>query len=106
MTNVDERGIAYTIRSVFVIDPRKIIRVILAYPASTGRNTMELLRIVDSLQACDRWGVETPANWRPGEDVIVGKGIEDEEAMELFGGLRVVKPYLRFVRIPKEGEGL
>ena len=64
-TNVNEKGIAFTIRSVFVIDPKKTIRTILSYPASTGRNTAEVLRIVDSLQTGDKHKVTTPINWLP-----------------------------------------
>lgn len=66
-TNVDQKGIAFTIRSVFVIDPKKTIRLILSYPASTGRNTAEVLRVVDSLQTGDRQRVTTPINWVPGQ---------------------------------------
>lgn len=65
-TNVDQKGIAFTIRSVFIIDPKKTIRTILSYPASTGRNTAEVLRIVDSLQTGDKHKVTTPINWIPG----------------------------------------
>ena len=65
-TNVDSKGIAFTIRSVFIIDPKKTIRTILSYPASTGRNTAEVLRIVDSLQTGDKHRVTTPINWIPG----------------------------------------
>lgn len=65
-TNVDAKGIAFTIRSVFIIDPKKTIRTILSYPASTGRNTAEVLRIVDSLQTGDKHRVTTPINWLPG----------------------------------------
>lgn len=66
-TNVDQKGIAFTIRSVFIIDPKKTIRTILSYPASTGRNTAEVLRIVDSLQTGDNHRVTTPINWVPGK---------------------------------------
>lgn len=66
-TNVDSKGIAFTIRSVFIIDPKKIIRLILSYPASTGRNTAEVLRVVDSLQTGDKHRITTPINWVPGE---------------------------------------
>jgi len=66
-TNVDAKGIAFTIRSVFVIDPKKTIRTILSYPASTGRNTAEVLRIVDSLQTGDKHRITTPINWVPGK---------------------------------------
>lgn len=65
-TNVDSKGLAFTIRSVFIIDPSKKIRLILSYPASTGRNTAEVLRVIDSLQTGDRHKVTTPINWVPG----------------------------------------
>lgn len=65
-TNVDEKGIAFTIRSVFIIDPAKKIRLTLSYPASTGRNTAEVLRVVDSLQTGDKHKITTPINWVPG----------------------------------------
>jgi alkyl hydroperoxide reductase subunit AhpC len=100
-TNVDEKGIAFTIRSVFIIDPKKVIRTILSYPASTGRNSAEVLRIVDSLQTGDKNKVTTPVNWVPGDDVIVHPSIKGEEATKLFPNLRAVKPYLRFTPLPK-----
>ncbi len=65
-TNVDQKGVALTIRSVFIIDPKKTIRLIMAYPASTGRNAAEVLRVVDSLQTGDKHRVTTPINWVPG----------------------------------------
>ncbi|KAF2454336.1 mitochondrial peroxiredoxin PRX1 [Lineolata rhizophorae] len=101
-TNVDSKGIAFTIRSVFVIDPKKTIRTILSYPASTGRNTAEVLRIVDSLQTGDKHKVTTPINWLPGDDVIVHPSINNEKAKELFPDFKMVKPYLRFTPLPKE----
>ncbi|KAJ8119164.1 hypothetical protein ONZ43_g3844 [Nemania bipapillata] len=101
-TNVDEKGIAFTIRSVFIIDPSKKIRTILSYPASTGRNSAEVLRIVDSLQTGDKHKVTTPINWVPGDDVIVAPVIKDEQAKELFPGFRTVKPYLRFTTLPSQ----
>jgi alkyl hydroperoxide reductase subunit AhpC len=100
-TNVDEKGIAFTIRSVFIIDPNKKIRTILSYPASTGRNSAEVLRIVDSLQTGDKHKVTTPINWVPGDDVIVAPSVKDEQAKELFPGFRTVKPYLRFTTLPQ-----
>ncbi|KAE8445369.1 hypothetical protein EG329_013491 [Mollisiaceae sp. DMI_Dod_QoI] len=100
-TNVDSRGIAFTIRSVFVIDPSKHIRLILAYPASTGRNTIELLRVVDSLQASDKYRITTPVNWVPGDEVIVHPSVKDEEAKKIWSELRIVKPYLRFVSLER-----
>lgn len=100
-TNVDEKGIAFTIRSVFFIDPNKKIRTILAYPASTGRNASEVLRIIDSLQTGDKYKVTTPINWVPGDDVIVAPYVNNEQAKELFPNFRIVKPYLRFTPLPK-----
>ncbi|OAL31621.1 hypothetical protein AYO20_08164 [Fonsecaea nubica] len=101
-TNVDEKGIAFTIRSVFVIDPKKVIRTILAYPASTGRNTAEVLRIVDSLQTGDKHKVTTPINWVPGDDVIVHPSVKTEQAKEIFPEMKIIKPYLRTTPLPKE----
>ncbi|KAI1436821.1 mitochondrial peroxiredoxin PRX1 [Xylaria sp. CBS 124048] len=101
-TNVDEKGIAFTIRSVFIIDPNKKIRTILSYPASTGRNSAEVLRIVDSLQTGDKHKVTTPINWVPGDDVIVAPSVKNEQAKELFPNYRTVKPYLRFTSLPSQ----
>ncbi|KAF2972735.1 hypothetical protein GQX73_g846 [Xylaria multiplex] len=101
-TNVDEKGIAFTIRSVFIIDPSKKIRTILSYPASTGRNSAEVLRIVDSLQTGDKHKVTTPINWVPGDDVIVAPSVKNEQAEQLFPGFRTVKPYLRFTSLPSQ----
>ena len=101
-TNVDSKGIAFTIRSVFVIDPKKTIRTILSYPASTGRNTAEVLRIVDSLQTGDKHRVTTPINWVPGDDVIVHPSIKNDQAKELFPDFKIIKPYLRVTPLPKE----
>lgn len=95
-TNVDNKGVQFTIRSVFIIDPKKTIRLILSYPASTGRNTAEVLRVVDSLQTGDKHRVTTPINWVPGEDVIVHPTINNEEAAKIFPKFKIVKPYLRF----------
>ncbi|RYP57151.1 hypothetical protein DL769_009652 [Monosporascus sp. CRB-8-3] len=101
-TNVDEKGIAFTIRSVFIIDPSKRIRLIMSYPASTGRNSAEVLRVLDSLQTGDKHRVTTPINWVPGADVIVAPSVKNEEAKVLFPDFRIVKPYLRFTPLPKE----
>jgi glutaredoxin/glutathione-dependent peroxiredoxin len=101
-TNVDEKGIAFTIRSVFVIDPKKTIRLIMSYPASTGRNSAEVLRVIDSLQTGDKHRVTTPINWVPGDDVIVHPTIKDEEAKTLFPEFKVIKPYLRTTPLAKE----
>lgn len=94
-SNVDDKGVAFTIRSVFIIDPKKNIRLILAYPASTGRNTAEVLRVIDSLQTGDQHRVTTPINWTPGDDVIVHPSVTNDEAKTLFPKFRTIKPYLR-----------
>ncbi|KAL5342828.1 hypothetical protein BJX70DRAFT_386006 [Aspergillus crustosus] len=91
-TNVDSKGLALTIRSVFIIDPSKKIRLILTYPASTGRNTAEVLRVVDALQTTDKHGVTTPINWLPGDDVVVPPTVSTEDAQKKFGDVRIVKP--------------
>ena len=101
-TNVDSKGIAFTIRSVFIIDPKKTIRLILSYPASTGRNTAEVLRVVDSLQTGDKHRVTTPINWVPGDDVIVHPSVKNDEAKTLFPDFKIIKPYLRTTPLPKE----
>jgi alkyl hydroperoxide reductase subunit AhpC len=90
-----------TVRSVFVIDPKKRIRLTTAYPITTGRNFVEILRVIDALQLTDRHGVATPANWQPGEDVIILPSMSDEEARQRFpGGFKTLKPYLRVVAQP------
>ncbi|KAI4171573.1 MAG: hypothetical protein LQ343_004165 [Gyalolechia ehrenbergii] len=100
-TNIDEKGIAFTIRSVFVIDPAKKIRLTMMYPASAGRNTAEVLRVVDSLQTGDKKGVTTPIDWTPGQDVIVPPTVSTEDARKKFGDVREVRPYLRFTNVGK-----
>ena len=79
-TNVDPKGIALTIRSVYIIDPKKTIRLMLSYPASVGRNTAEVLRAVDALQTGDKNNISTPINWIPGEDVIIPLNVKTEDA--------------------------
>jgi alkyl hydroperoxide reductase subunit AhpC len=83
---------ALTIRTVFVIDPKKKIRLTLTYPASTGRNTAEVLRVVDALQTTDKKGVTTPINWLPGDDVVIPPVVSTEDAKAKFGDIRIVKP--------------
>ncbi len=90
-----------TVRNVFVISPQKKIMLILVYPMSTGRNCDEVLRVIDSLQLTAAHRVSTPANWKPGEDVIVGGAISDDEAREIFGGFEAPRPYLRIVPQPR-----
>ena len=90
-----------TVRSVFVVGPDDKIKLTLTYPASTGRNFDELLRVIDSLQLTAKYKVATPANWKDGDDVIIGGPVSDEEAKELFpGGWDAPKPYLRIVPQP------
>ena len=90
-----------TVRSVFIIDPKKVIRTTLTYPASTGRNFDEILRVIDSLQLTDNEKVATPANWKHGDEVVILPAIKNEEADKLFPqGYRELKPYLRMTNIP------
>lgn len=91
-----------TVRSVFVIDPAKKIRLIITYPASTGRNFDEILRVIDSLQLTDSHSVATPVNWKQGDDVIIVPSIQDEDVLkEKFPkGYVVVRPYLRITPQP------
>jgi alkyl hydroperoxide reductase subunit AhpC len=92
----------FTVRSVFVIDPAKKVRLTLNYPASAGRNFQEILRVIDSLQLTDKFKVATPVNWQQGEDVIIVPSVSNDEAKKLFPeGFREIKPYLRMVRQPK-----
>ncbi|KAG0056633.1 hypothetical protein BGZ83_004158 [Gryganskiella cystojenkinii] len=100
LTNLDAKGIPFTVRSVFIIDPKKTIRLTLSYPASTGRNFDEILRVVDSLQIGDKNRITTPANWKNGDDVIVHPSVSNELAATLFPGFRTVKPYLRLTTQP------
>ena len=91
-----------TVRSVYVIGPDKKVKLSLQYPASTGRNFDEVIRVIDSLQLTANHKVATPVNWKSGEDVIIVPAVSDEEAKERFpGGWRAEKPYLRYVEQPK-----
>jgi alkyl hydroperoxide reductase subunit AhpC len=93
-----------TVRSVFVIDNNKKIRLTLTYPASTGRNFQELLRAIDSLQLTDKYQVATPADWKKGEDVIIVPALQDPEVLKqkFPKGYKVVKPYLRTTADPSK----
>ncbi len=91
-----------TVRTVFVIDPNKKVKLTLTYPPSTGRNFMEILRVIDSLQLTAYEQVATPADWKDGEDVVILPSVSDEEAKTKFPkGFKVVKPYLRTTPPPK-----
>ncbi len=91
-----------TVRSVFVIGPDKKIKLMLTYPASTGRNFDEILRVVDSLQLTANHKLATPVNWNSGEDCIIVPAVTDEEADRTFSDIRRVKPYLRYVKQPQD----
>jgi alkyl hydroperoxide reductase subunit AhpC len=92
-----------TVRSVFIIDPKKKLRLSLTYPASTGRNFREIVRVLDSLQLTDDYSVATPVNWRDGEDVIIATAVSDEEAKKRFPkGFKTLKPYLRLTPQPNK----
>lgn len=90
-----------TVRSLFVIGPDKLVKLMITYPASTGRNFHEVLRVVDSLQLTANYSVATPADWKKGEDVIVVTAVSTEDAIRKFPkGVKVVKPYLRYTPQP------
>jgi hypothetical protein len=99
LENVDEKGITFKIRSVFIIDPVKKIRLTMMYPASCGRKTTELLRVIDLLQTADKKAITTPINWQVGDDVIVLPTVSTEDAKKKFGEVREVRPYLRYTKI-------
>ena len=92
-----------TVRSLVVIDPHKKVRLIITYPASTGRNFHEILRVIDSLQLTENHKVATPANWQQGDDVVIVPALKDEEEIKqrFPQGYTAVKPYLRFTAQPK-----
>jgi len=90
-----------TVRSLFIIGPDKKIKLMIVYPASTGRNFNEVLRVLDSLQLTSDYSVSTPADWNPGEDVIISPAISTEDARTKFPkGVKEVKPYLRYTPQP------
>jgi alkyl hydroperoxide reductase subunit AhpC len=90
-----------TVRSLFIIGPDKAVKLFITYPASTGRNFVEVLRVIDSLQLTANYSVATPANWNAGEDVIVVPAVSTEDAIKKFPkGVKVVKPYLRYTPQP------
>jgi len=99
-TNVDAKGIPFTVRTVFIIDPKKIIRLMFSYPAQVGRDFNEILRVVDSLQTGDKYKVTTPVNWRKGDDVIIHPSVSNEAAAKLFPNYKSPLPYLRTTEDP------
>lgn len=93
----------FTVRSLFVIGPDKKVKLMITYPASTGRNFYEVLRVIDSLQLTANYSVATPADWKEGEDVIVVPAVSTEDAIKKFPkGVKVVKPYLRYTPQPNK----
>ena len=93
----------FTVRSVYVIGPDKKVKLMITYPASTGRNFDEILRVIDSLQLTAKYSVATPVNWKDGDDVIIVPSLSDEAAKEKFpGGWRAPKPYLRITPQPNK----
>jgi alkyl hydroperoxide reductase subunit AhpC len=96
----------FTVRSVFIIGPDKKVKLMITYPASTGRNFDEILRVIDSLQLTANYSVATPVNWKDGDDVIIVPSLSDDAAKEKFpGGWKTIKPYLRLVPQPnKQGK--
>jgi len=91
-----------TVRSVFIVGPDKKIKLMLTYPMTTGRNFDEILRVLDSMQMTAKFKVATPANWKPGEDVIIAGSVSDDDAKKLFpGGWKSPKPYLRITKSPQ-----
>lgn len=94
-------SVTFTVRSLFIIGPDKTVKLIITYPASTGRNFIEVLRVIDSLQLTANYSVATPADWKQGEDVIVVPAVSTEDAEKKFPkGLKVIKPYLRYTPQP------
>lgn len=92
-----------TVRSLFIIAPDKTVKLIITYPASTGRNFVEVLRVIDSLQLTANYSVATPADWKEGEDVIVVPAVSTEDAIKKFPkGVKIVKPYLRYTPQPNK----
>ena len=93
----------FTVRSLFIIGPDKKVKLFITYPASTGRNFTEVLRVIDSLQLSAKYTVATPADWKDGDDVIVANSVTTEAAVEKFPkGVKVVKPYLRYTPQPNK----
>jgi len=90
-----------TVRMVFVIGPDKKIKLTLAYPMTTGRNFDEIIRVLDSMQLTAKHKVATPANWKPGEDVIITGAVSNDDAAKIFPGYKTVKPYLRTTPQPR-----
>jgi alkyl hydroperoxide reductase subunit AhpC len=99
-TNMNKTtGMPLTVRTVFIIDPKKMVRLMLTYPAVIGRNFDEILRALDALQLADSKQIATPANWKLGDEVLIRADMSDEDAAKKFKDIRHVKPYLRFTKL-------
>jgi alkyl hydroperoxide reductase subunit AhpC len=94
--DLDLKGLPITVRSVFILDTNKVIRLMITYPPSCGRNFDEIMRVIDSLQLTTNKKITTPVNWKKGDDVIIAPSVSDEEAKKLFGEFKTIKPYLRY----------
>jgi len=95
----------FTVRSVYIIGPDKKVKLTITYPASTGRNFNEILRVIDALQLTDKFRVATPSDWKQGDDVIIEPAVTDQEAKQMFPeGWKTVKQYMRYVKQPKVGQ--
>jgi alkyl hydroperoxide reductase subunit AhpC len=94
-------GDTSTVRSVFIVDPDNTLRLSLTYPKSVGRNFDEIVRVLDALQATDKAPIATPADWQPGDRVIVGLGVSTDDAKQQFTNVEEVKPYLRYADAPQ-----
>jgi len=102
-TFINDKGLPYTVRSVFFIDPQRIVRATISYPASTGRNFTEILRVLDSLQLTVSHKVATPVDWQKGEKCVVLPTISTEDAKKIFPkGVEEVRPYLRLTPDPSQ----
>ncbi|XXQ31832.1 Thioredoxin domain-containing protein [Plasmodiophora brassicae] len=100
-TNRDPDGAPLTVRGVFIIGPDKLVKAMIAYPAATGRNFDEILRLIDSCQLTSRAKVATPANWKPGDKCIVSPSLSDDVAKKTLGDFETKLPYLREVKCPR-----
>jgi alkyl hydroperoxide reductase subunit AhpC len=99
-THLNAAGLPFTIRSVFIIGPDKLVKLILSYPASTGRNFDEVIRCIDSLQLTATKKVATPVDWKKGGDCVILPSVTNEQAALMFPSIKTVKPYIRFVSDP------
>jgi len=103
-SHLSTAGMPFTVRNVFVIDPKKVVRLVLSYPASTGRNFDEILRVIDSLQLTDSHKVATPADWKLGQPMVVLPTVSTENAHKLYSDVREIKPWYRLTSLQTKAE--